>query len=453
MKKIMNSSYFQKMLRQSIRCFIAIVFFVGSVFPASWSCAQNTLHLPAPGAMVPLSAAFQPMVIKGIKIDPSNPFQFNFIVDVGDTGLEGADLKKESERLIKYFLASLTIPEEDLWVNLSPYERERIIPKAFGETEMGRDLLAQDYLLKQIVSSLMYPDEEVGEMFWTKIYDKAYHQYGTNNIPVNAFNKVWIVPGKATVYANGNKAFIVDQDLNVMLDQDYLAFAKNDQKETDITRLSASTMREIILPVLSKEINNGQHFSKLRQIYHSMILAAWFKQNLKESVLGKAYMDQRKINGVNLKDKEAKSKIYEQYLQAFKEGVYNYIREEYDPATQNIIPRKYFSGGMVWDIEVDTIDEAMLTEEQIDIFSQSGNFKDLSVVVKTMNGPKENIVVLQKNDIPDALTSPNEDPAMVVQDIQESSNKTSEWDWEHPEKYVDIREAYERSRPQGGGDY
>jgi hypothetical protein len=46
-------------------------------------------------------------------------------------------------KLIKYFLASLTIPEKDLWVNLSPYEKDRIIPQSFGLTEMGRDLLSR----------------------------------------------------------------------------------------------------------------------------------------------------------------------------------------------------------------------------------------------------------------------------------------------------------------------
>ena len=63
---------------------------------------------------------------------------------------QGEAVRAESLRLIKYFLAALTVPEKDLWVNLSPYEKDRIVPEAFGQTEMGRDLLAQDYLLKQI---------------------------------------------------------------------------------------------------------------------------------------------------------------------------------------------------------------------------------------------------------------------------------------------------------------
>ena len=77
--------------------------------------------LPAPGVMVHLSPHFNPPILKGIKVYPENPFRFDFILDKGDTpslvqkGGQG-ELKEEAERLIKYFLASLTIPEKDLWV-------------------------------------------------------------------------------------------------------------------------------------------------------------------------------------------------------------------------------------------------------------------------------------------------------------------------------------------------
>ena len=140
--------------------------------------------LPAPGTMVPLSPAFNPPILKGIKVHPDNPFRFDFILDVGDgskpspngskPSLNGRvmnpPLRQESEKLIKYFLASLTIPEKDLWVNLSPYEKNRIVPESFGQTEMGRDLLAEDYMLKQITASLIYPEGEVGKRFWKRIY-------------------------------------------------------------------------------------------------------------------------------------------------------------------------------------------------------------------------------------------------------------------------------------------
>ena len=171
---------------------------------------------------VSLSPSFTPTLVRGIRVYPDNPLKFDFIVDSGDSGLKGEELKKESEKLIRYFLASLTLPEDELWVNLSPYEKDRITPDALGSTEMGIDMLSQDYLLKQITASLTNPDSDLGKEFWSKIYKKAYEQYGTTNIPVDTFNKVWIMPDKAQVYVQDDKAFIVESRLKVMLETDYL---------------------------------------------------------------------------------------------------------------------------------------------------------------------------------------------------------------------------------------
>jgi hypothetical protein len=207
--------------------FVLLMFFVNTIGPLPTVQAQEFV-LPAPGQMMSLSPAFHPEVLKGIKLNPQNPFQFHFFVDPGDFNHQ-EQLKTESTRLIKYFLASLTIPETDLWVNLSPYEKDRIIPRSFGQTEMGRDLLAEDYILKQITASIIYPESHLGKEFWQKVYAQAQAQakYGTTNIPINTFNKVWIVPDKAVVYENKGTAFVIENHLKVMLEQDYLALDKN----------------------------------------------------------------------------------------------------------------------------------------------------------------------------------------------------------------------------------
>ena len=113
------------------------------------------------------------------------------------------------------------------FINLSPYEKDRIVPQEFGQTEMGRDLLAEDYLLKQITASLIYPESQLGKAFWQKIYTQAQAKYGTTNIPINTFNKVWIVPEKAVVYENKGTAFVLENHLKVMLEQDYLALSNS----------------------------------------------------------------------------------------------------------------------------------------------------------------------------------------------------------------------------------
>ena len=86
------------------------------------------LNLPAPGAMVSLTPAFTPPIIRGMTIHPDNPLEFNFLVDTGDDQIQGEFLRDEANKLIKYFMASLTVPEDQMWVNLSPYEKNCQVP-------------------------------------------------------------------------------------------------------------------------------------------------------------------------------------------------------------------------------------------------------------------------------------------------------------------------------------
>ncbi len=317
--------------------------------------SQNILNLPNPGVRVAVTPHYSPLIIKGLTVYPNNPLELDFIVDRGDSRLNDKALKNESKKLIKYFLAALTVPEDQMWVNLSPYEKNRIIPKSFGDTEMGRDLLAQDYMLKQLTASLMFPEEQLGKKFWDRVFEKAYQEFGTTDIPMNTFNKVWIVPENSIVFEQGKSAFIVDKHFKVMLEE-----------EEENRKLTTEIIRTIIIPEIEKEVNTGKTFANLRQIYNSAILAKWYKDRLRKSLLGEVYVGQSKTKGIDTKDKQINQKIYAQYLEAFKKGVYDYIKEEYDTNTQEIIPRKYFSGGS---------DVAMIQNRYIDLASLSPKHK------------------------------------------------------------------------------
>ena len=368
-----------------VSLFVTVTFVFTLITPSNFIYAQTVpqtiLNLPVPGTIVSMSEGFTPVIVKGITVYPENPLRFDFIVDTGNTAIRGEELKEESSKLIKYFLASLTVPEEELWVNLSPYEKDRIIPERFGITEMGRDMLAQDYMLKQLMASLTYPESGLGQEFWDRVYKRAYEEYGTTDIPLNTFNKVWIVPKNAVVYEHGGSAFIAERRLKVMLEEDYLALQKNFEstqhgitqlEEGDaeaISKISSEVVRMVLIPELEKEINFGKNFSNLRQIFNSMILATWYKKNLRESLLGQVYVDKNKIKGVDVEDKKVKQKIYNKFLEAFRVGVYDYIKEDYYEEIGEVIPRKYFSGGVVGSfsfaggIEIET-DYAMLSSQQ-----------------------------------------------------------------------------------------
>ncbi|MBF0489751.1 MAG: hypothetical protein HQL15_03925 [Candidatus Omnitrophica bacterium] len=362
----------------SFRLIVGVVnlCFIASFLVPARALAQSPadLGMPKPGTMLNLTSSFVPVIAKGLHVHPENPILFDFLIDTGNSGLDvraghAQPLRAESEKLIKYFLASLTIPENDLWVNLSPYEKDRIIPDQLGQTEMGRDMLAQDYVLKQLTASLIYPEKDLGKEFWNRVYAKAQQVYGSSQVPVNTFNKVWIVADKAKVYVHDNTAFVVASHLKVMLEEDYLSMEKHNNPllfpnasvgnleyaipgsptktfgdDKQAHSIGSQIIREIVLPELDKEINTGKNFANLRQIFHSMILAAWYKKNLKEALLNQVYSNKDKINGVDVSDKTIKEQIYQEYLKAYKKGVFNYIKE--DVQSGQAIPRKYFSGGL-----------------------------------------------------------------------------------------------------------
>jgi len=360
-----NKAMFRR-IRKTVSIIILVAFISTSVKSPAYAqvaTADQLPWMPKPGVMVHLSSEFAPSQLTAISIHPDNALQFDFLINKGDQSLAGDQKKEEYKKLVKYFLASLTIPDDDQWVNLSPYEKNRIIQDNFGKTEMGRDLLAQDYLLKQITSSLIYPEEGLGKQFWNRIYQRAWNEYHTTNIPVNTFNKVWIVPDEAMVYESGNTVYILRSHLRVMLEEDYLSMSKhtaiiNPQptQSKEVNKIGSQVIREIVLPELEKEVNTGKNFANLRQMYSGMVLATWYKKDLKESLLGKVYADRAKVKGVdqNPRNNEA---IYQQYLKAFKKGAFNYIKEDVDKYTHETIPRKYFSGGF-------ERDKAMLIDYQ-----------------------------------------------------------------------------------------
>ena len=332
---------------KKIASFLVLLAFVLTCVmpPHGYAQSMSALGLmPEPGAMVTLTPAYEPATLKAMTMDPNDPFKFNFVIDRGDENLTAGQKQTEYAKLAKYFLAALAVPDTDQWVNLSPYEEDRIIPENFGKTEMGRDLLAQDYLLKQIASTLTNPDTDLGRKFWDNVYAKAHEKFGTAEVPTDMFNKVWAIPDKALVYEQANMVYIVSSHLKVMLDADYLASKQADlvSAREDISR---QVMRKIILPALEKEINEGKSFAPVRQVYSGMLLATWYKRTLRETILGKLYADQGKVKGID-HDPKINREIWAKYVHAFQKGAFSMIKEDVDKYTGEIMPRKYFSGGL-----------------------------------------------------------------------------------------------------------
>ncbi len=354
--------------------------------PYSFSQTMVGRVSPAPAVnLLPVLPAVSHPVLKGIRVDVHNPFHLEFIIDpLSDKTIT----KAEAQTLVNYFFAGLTIPEDDLWVNLSPYESDRIIPDSTATTQLGEGLLQEDYILKQLAASLTYPETEAGKKYWGEVNDEtrsvaSLQQAGSldgrdatpgvSRQGAQSFQKVWIMPDKAKVYENKNTAYITQATLKVMMEEDYMATQKNNKVDEtrsvaslqqagsldgrDVTpgvSDSANAFRRHILPLITQEVNTGEHFSRLRQIYTALVLGVWFKKKLKDSIY-KNYISKSKTKGIDLADKQAKDKTYQAYLNAFKQGAYDYVKSESvgarhaSPFMNKISKRRYFSGGIAPD--------------------------------------------------------------------------------------------------------
>lgn len=291
---------------------VIIALFSSLILPDMLKIKQSeaaALGLVEPTQMLKLSRDFQDPVLKGLKINPNDISDISFLVDSGNSNKLS---KTESQRLINYFLAALAIDNESLWVNLSPYEANRIIDSKLENTELGRDMLSQDYILKQLSSSLTHPKSELGKSYWQKM---------DHNI---SESKIWISADKVEIFEKSNAVFINKALLKV-------------ESEDKQSKLALNELIENI----KNDVNNGKNFAKLRQIYHSVILARWFKNKFKESVY-RGYIEQNNLSAIDDISPEIKDKIWNLYCESFNKGVYDTVKLD------SINKRKrYFSGGLV----------------------------------------------------------------------------------------------------------
>ena len=343
-------------MKRSLNLFILVTFLFNMILP--YGAQANVLpYMPAAGTMISTTSNYDLPRLVGMKFTSDNPFEFTFILSGGNIDRNETAIRAELAKIHKYFLAALTIPEQDLWVNLSPYEQGRIAPDILAQTELGKDLLGEDYVLKQLAASLTYPESETGKKYWDEINNAvpAGRQVGArsprplsgrgNPAPTQTFNKVWIIPGKIKILEAKDRMAIDQATLKVMTDADYLASQNNQNYKLQIANgklsngngnmqsamcnlQSVNAFKQHILPSIEQEVNQGKHFSQFRQAYSALIMAAWFKNKLKNTILNESFLNKSKIQGADTQDKTIREKIYNEYLKAFQQGAYNIIKTE-----------------------------------------------------------------------------------------------------------------------------
>ena len=352
---------------------VGAMYFAGTYLVAAGQAPPPLNRMLSPGS------PSEPPRLFGIAVRPSDPdWVLPFFTKAGND-IVGEDWEREKEKLLGYFYTVLAVPGEDMHVNLSTFEKGRVMPANLARTDLGRLLVEQDCLLKQLTASMLHPGTPDGLAFWQRLESLA-RQSGKQG-PLEMWQKVWIVAGDATLNekAAGETynhplppgyeirrgdwfGHLSDCSMRVMCETDYLALEKRSEQshlsvgpEDPFHEQALVIFRETILPRLIAEVNTGLHFAPLRQAYYGVALAKWYRENvaargvhtglLEVAAQTRASLGNSSEIGPGPGAPEWMNNCFERYLELL-DGVFRVTEPEVQEEAEPRRVRIYHSGGV-----------------------------------------------------------------------------------------------------------
>jgi hypothetical protein len=192
-------------------------------------------------------------------------------------------------------------------------------------------------------------------------------------------------------------AYICETDLETLCERDLVAMRHHDNEKNEngggtTPDFTVEVFKEIVLPHIRREVNESEHFAPLRQVYHALILATWFKKKLREvpaysKVFESINSDNphslittirsiKKLGNQGTDNESSPSRspqpsprpkldhatpnapafdiadnveFYQKYIRLFRNGVFRCARAEEGDRPGEIINRLYFSGAVRFD--------------------------------------------------------------------------------------------------------
>jgi len=278
-----------------------------------------------------------PPFIGGISFPLNNPMKIGFSL-LADGNYELLSAEEQSElqaRLGRYLNTFLVLKGDQVNVNLNPVDDYCGLPKLLRHTELGRDLLAQDVVLKHYTASELHPSAPRGKAFWYRA-----NRLAREHQNFEACFRVWIVPSKASVRekTEGDQGHVVLEKLGleVLSEEDYATLSQyrgirhdRNQEARTCERNAAivELFRELVLPQIQKEVSIGPRFGLLRQILSVLVVAKWIMGSRLGEILARSGFigsNTPEKFGLNTVDDSVLVSMKNLYLQLFRDGVWQH---------------------------------------------------------------------------------------------------------------------------------
>lgn len=278
------------------------------------------------------------------------------------------------------FFVWLSLPNGTFWANLNPTEPERVIDDDLGRTDVGRVLLEADLQLKKDTARLTHPESDGGREFWTRLDACARGGNGSaserdSEIALN--HRTWVVPGEVTVSADDSYIYIVDAPLDVKLESEYarIGSAGEEVDASEFQLCGEAVLKELVLPKLIEEVNQGPQYRDLRSVFYSRVLAEWYK-SLSNHGLFQGVADQGDIESLRSEEQWNPEEIFDRYKDSFENGEYDITTEEEAIEGNLMVTRiqQLFMGGIdLTTVHMNPISQEELLKETPELEQQLGD--------------------------------------------------------------------------------
>jgi hypothetical protein len=303
--------------------------------------------------------------------------EFQYVLETRKAapGEKAAALASSETASLIYFLTGLALDNDTFWVNLNPLDPETIIESTLGSTMVGKIMLEADFRMKKDFCRYTNPcKSEMGEKYW-ELLDKKREELVTectkkhptellsvDNVFFSVAIRHWIVPDEITAKEGGGGLYIVDATLDIQSEYEaqYCGIeivnqSKSlsrscseclDKAKREYGQYASKLEDELIRPLVVKDLNGGDQYADLQQVYYSLALAQWYKSCECDLSLFRGLIDFEEVETLSSWIEWDSEDIWEKYVTSFQEGeeeCYCEVTQEEEGYT---VTEEYTGGGI-----------------------------------------------------------------------------------------------------------